>query len=57
MLKYILKRILIFIPTLLAISLITFALSTTAPGDPVEQMLSSRAGDSQSANLIASEKE
>ena len=57
MLKYILKRVLIFIPTLLAISLITFAISTSAPGDPVEQMLSSKSGDMQSANLLAGEKE
>ncbi|TVR77856.1 MAG: ABC transporter permease [Chitinophagaceae bacterium] len=40
MFNYILKRILIFIPTLFIISLITFALSKMAPGDPIEQMLS-----------------
>lgn len=56
MLKYIIKRILIFIPTLLIISLITFFLSTTAPGDPVEQMLSSRSDQGSSANLQASEQ-
>jgi ABC-type dipeptide/oligopeptide/nickel transport system permease component len=33
---YILRRILIFIPTLFAISLIAFIISTNAPGDPVE---------------------
>ena len=36
MLKYLFKRILIFIPTLIAISLIAFWLSKIAPGDPVE---------------------
>ncbi len=56
MLQYILKRLLIFIPTLLVISLITFAISTNAPGDPVEQMLTSQSGDGQAANLQASEK-
>jgi ABC-type microcin C transport system permease subunit YejB len=41
MFKYILKRVFIFIPTLLVISLLTFMLSVSVPGDPVEQMLSS----------------
>lgn len=36
MLQYLLKRILIFIPTLLVISLLAFALSKAAPGDPAE---------------------
>jgi peptide/nickel transport system permease protein len=35
MLGYILRRILIFIPTLIAISLLAFWLSKVAPGDPV----------------------
>lgn len=35
MLRYILKRLLIFIPTLFAISLLAFGLSKVAPGDPV----------------------
>ena len=39
MFKYIVKRILIFIPTLLVISLITFLLSKCAPGDPVMEKL------------------
>lgn len=56
MLKYIIKRILIFIPTLLVISLITFMLSTSVPGDPVEQMLNSNSEMGSSANAIASEK-
>lgn len=40
MLKYILRRILIFIPTLIIITLIGFVLSINAPGDPVERMVS-----------------
>lgn len=36
MLKYLFKRILIFIPTLFVISLIAFWLSKLTPGDPVE---------------------
>jgi len=55
-LKYILKRVLIFIPTILIISLFTFALSVNAPGDPVETMLSSQNSQGQSANLLANEK-
>jgi len=39
MFKYIIKRILIFIPTLLVISLMTFLLSQCAPGDPVIEKL------------------
>ncbi|HET7152460.1 MAG TPA: ABC transporter permease, partial [Candidatus Kapabacteria bacterium] len=36
MIEYILKRFLLFIPTLLAITLITFGISRLAPGDPAE---------------------
>ncbi|MCX6180461.1 MAG: ABC transporter permease [Bacteroidetes bacterium] len=39
MLKYILKRILFFIPTLLVVSLLTFALGVNSPGDPVEVLM------------------
>jgi len=39
MLQYILRRILLFIPTLVVISLLAFALSKIAPGDPVEAMI------------------
>ena len=39
MLKYILKRLLIFVPTLFAISLLTFIMSVNAPGDPVDVLL------------------
>lgn len=40
MLRYILKRILIFIPTLIIITLLGFVISINAPGDPVERMVS-----------------
>jgi peptide/nickel transport system permease protein len=36
MTQYVIKRILLFIPTLVAITLITFAISHLAPGDPTE---------------------
>src|SRR5512142_2779356 len=36
MIEYILKRVLLFIPTLFAITVITFSISRLAPGDPAE---------------------
>ncbi|HRG35914.1 MAG TPA: ABC transporter permease [Chitinophagales bacterium] len=56
MLKYIFKRILLFIPTLFMISLLTFFLSTNVPGDPVEQMLNSNSEMGSSAKAQAAEK-
>lgn len=57
MLKYIVKRLLIFIPTLIAISLLTFVISINAPGDPVETMLNqSVGGDGMSGEKLANEK-
>lgn len=38
MFKYILKRILTFIPMLIAISLLSFVISINAPGDPIERL-------------------
>ncbi len=57
MLKYIIKRILVFIPTLLAISLITFIISINAPGDPVETKLKKLAGESVVADKLGSEEQ
>lgn len=39
MLKYIAKRVLLFIPTLIIITVIGFVISVNAPGDPVERMV------------------
>jgi peptide/nickel transport system permease protein len=39
MLKYLIKRIFIFIPTLIIITLLGFVISVNAPGDPVERMV------------------
>ena len=41
MFKYALKRILTFIPMLIAISLLSFIISINAPGDPVERLAKS----------------
>ncbi|MFZ1826904.1 MAG: ABC transporter permease subunit, partial [Chitinophagales bacterium] len=38
--RYILKRMLFFIPTLILISLLAFIISINAPGDPVDRMVS-----------------
>lgn len=52
MLKYLLRRIFIFIPTLIIISLLAFIISVNAPGDPVERMLNrTQGGGEQMANL------
>ena len=55
---YVLKRVLIFIPTLFAISLITFILISVAPGDPAETMLNrnSGGGEGQLSNKLSTEK-
>lgn len=57
MFKYIIKRLLIFIPTLAAISLLTFVISINAPGDPVESMLNQNVGgEGRSSDKLAGEK-
>ena len=43
-LRYLFKRILLFVPTLFAVSLLTFGLSKLAPGDPVELLLRAGSG-------------
>lgn len=57
MARYLLKRLLIFIPTLLVISLLTHIISVNAPGDPVDMMLSSdKSGDGQNIQRLSSER-
>lgn len=56
LLGYILKRIVIFIPTLFIISLLTFVLIAAAPGDPAETMLNRSSGDGQASDKLATEK-
>jgi len=50
---YILKRILLFIPTLFGITLITFILMQTLPGDPVQGMAGERANPETLARIRA----
>ncbi|MGB0918699.1 MAG: hypothetical protein ACPGU4_13980, partial [Flavobacteriales bacterium] len=60
MLKYILRRILVFIPTLIAITLLGFVIMVSAPGDPVERMVvAAQSGGeigSQTANQVEQKK-
>lgn len=54
MLRYLLKRLLFFIPTLFFVSLIAFGLSKVAPGDPVD--IYSRSGNENGRDLVNSER-
>ncbi len=58
MFQYILKRLLLFFPTLIAISFLTFFISINAPGDPVEIMLNRiESNESHGAQKSAEEKD
>lgn len=58
MLKYIFKRVLFFVPTIFAISLLTFILMSSAPGDPAELMLNRAVGGDggQASDKLAGDK-
>lgn len=60
MLRYIIRRIFIFIPTLVVITLLGFILNVNAPGDPVERMVvAAQSGGevgSQTVNQIEQKK-
>jgi dipeptide transport system permease protein len=45
MLSYILRRLLVLIPTMLGVTLLTFSLIRLIPGDPVEVMMGERSLD------------
>ena len=45
MLRYLLQRLLVLIPTFLGITLLTFSLIRLIPGDPVEVMVGERSLD------------
>lgn len=52
---YILKRILLFIPTFIAITIVTFGISRLAPGDPAK-IKAGVGGENQQADRQANEK-
>ncbi|MBU4508769.1 MAG: ABC transporter permease, partial [Gammaproteobacteria bacterium] len=45
MLRYLLKKLLVLIPTILGVTLLTFSLIRLIPGDPVEVMVGERTLD------------
>ena len=51
MASYIIRRILILIPTLLGVSIIIFLMLHLTPGDPAELLLGERASDEALKNL------
>jgi ABC-type dipeptide/oligopeptide/nickel transport system permease component len=53
MLSYLAKRLLLFIPTLLGITLVTFVLIQALPGDPVQSMVGERASPETLARIRA----
>lgn len=53
MLTYLLKRLLLFIPTLLGITVLTFFLMQAVPGDPVQGMVGERASPEAIARIRA----
>ncbi len=55
MLVYVVKRVLLMIPTLLGILLITFAVMQFVPGGPVEQMLQEMRGRGQAGEVASSD--
>lgn len=50
MFRYIIKRLLIFVPTIFVISLLTFIISINTPGDPVDSIIS-RENPGQSGSM------
>ena len=57
MLGYILRRLLLIIPTLFGILLINFAITQAAPGGPVEQAIAKAQGLDTSGNRIGGSKQ
>jgi peptide/nickel transport system permease protein len=54
---YIARRLLLFIPTLIAISLLAFLISVNAPGDPVERIVSASPSDAISSQQFSGEEQ
>ena len=57
MIAYLLRRILLFIPTLFVISLLAFIISVNAPGDPVERLVTAAESGEMSSTASASMQE
>ena len=57
MLRYTFKRIITFIPMMIAISLLAFIISINAPGDPVDRLVQSDQDGGANANTAGSNSE
>ena len=57
MLRYTFKRIITFIPMMIAISLLAFIISINAPGDPVDRLVKSDQDGGANANTAGSNNE
>ncbi len=57
MLRYIAKRVLMFVPTLVIITVIGFFISVNAPGDPVERMMTAAGSSGEVGTQSASQVE
>ncbi len=57
MFKYIAKRVLIFFPTLIIITVIGFVISVNAPGDPVERLMTAAGSGGEIGTQSASQLE
>lgn len=54
MANYILKRLLLMIPTLIGVMLVTFAVTQFVPGGPVEQLISQLEGSNANTGEVSS---
>jgi peptide/nickel transport system permease protein len=54
MIRYIIRRLLLFIPTLIVISLLAFIISVNAPGDPLDIVLNSSSNNSEAGISLSS---
>lgn len=57
MTAYLLRRVLLVVPTLIGVSLLAFALANLAPGDPAEELLRRSTGYQPTPEEIASARE
>jgi peptide/nickel transport system permease protein len=55
--SYIIRRLLLFIPALIIISLLSFVISINAPGDPVERMMTVSGGSGETYSQSINQKE
>lgn len=57
MMRYLIRRLLFFIPVLIVISLLAFAISVNAPGDPVERLISGSGNEGSPGQAVNNMKQ